>query len=378
MSIKLFYLVSHPIQYQAPLLRRIAADPDIDLRVLFESMGRDMDRGFNRELSWDIPLTDGYAFSDLSSDTSLIEHIQDADVLWVHGWDSANKRQALADAKKMEIPVLMRGENTNAAMPDGGPLRGPIKRAYLRYLFKYCAGFLCIGTDNRQYYLDRGVEESRLFSMPYTVDNDFFRKHAETAAVNREQLRSTLGLEDGRPVILYAGKLQPRKHPLALLAAFRGLDMVKARHPYLIYVGDGEQKSDLIDNARELGDRVKILGFKNQTELPAFYDLADVFVLASEREPWGLAVNEAMNAGTAIIVSNECGCAADLITPFCGTVVGPNDVAELRNALADMLSDPEKLEKMGKQAKLAISNWGFEQSHRGLKQALSQLGFDPA
>jgi glycosyltransferase involved in cell wall biosynthesis len=379
-SIRLLYLVSHPIQYQAPLLRRIAADPDIDLLVLFEgvgSVGSHIDAGFNRELAWDIPLTDGYESVDLSTGSAVQEHIEDADVLWVHGWDSSIKRHALAEASKSGVPVLMRGENTNAAMPDGGLLRGLFKRAYLRRIFRHCAGFLCIGSDNRQYYKDRGIEDDQLFSMPYAVDNDFFQGRAEAASQGQQQLRSELGLENDRPVILYAGKLQARKHPLTLLAAFREMDMTAAGHPYLIYIGDGDQKDVLIDQAREMGDRVKILGFKNQTELPAYYDLADVFVLASEKEPWGLAVNEAMNAETAIIVSDECGCAADLISPDCGTVIRPNDVVNLRQSLTNMLSGPQKLETMGKQAKQAISNWGLEQSHQGLKQALIRLGFGP-
>jgi len=375
--VRLLYLVSHPIQYQAPLLRLIAADPDIELRVLFEnleSVGTFNDAGFGHDVTWDVPLTDGYTHAELKSSADLGKYLTETDVLWVHGWDSTLKRAALKTASKAGLPVLMRGENTNVAMPDGGLVRGLIKRSYLKSIFSHCAGFLCIGADNRQYYLDHGVETERLFSMPYTVDNDFFQNYAREAHDNQQWFRQNLGLEADRPVILFAGKLQSRKHPATLLVAFRGLDMERARHPYLLYVGDGEQRTALEEQSRDMGDRVRILGFKNQTELPAFYDLADVFVLASEREPWGLAVNEAMSANTAVVVSDECGCAIDLVDESNGRIVKSGDVAALRSALADILSNSNGLEEMGRQAAARVASWGLSESHQGLRQALIRLG----
>ncbi len=376
MPVRLLYLVSHPIQYQAPLLRLIANDPEIELLVLFENLasaGTFADSGFGRDVIWDVPLTDGYEFAKLNSRTEIVPHLNKSDVLWIHGWDSALKRAALKAASKSGVPVLMRGENTNAAMPDGGPLRAMFKRAYLNTIFTHCSGFLCIGSANRQYYLDRGIEDERLFSMPYTVDNEFFANHANKPNETQLQLRQEMGLEAERPVILFAGKLQSRKHPLTLLAAFRGLDMERTGHPYLLFIGDGEQRSTLEQQSLDMGDRVRVLGFKNQTELPAFYELADVFVLASEREPWGLAVNEAMNAHTAVIVSDECGCGSDLINETCGTVVPPGDAVAVREALTNMLQNPDRLADMGHEAARKISTWGLKESHQGLKQALSHL-----
>ena len=59
-------------------------------------------------------------------------------------------------------------------------------------------------------------------------------------------------------------------------------------------------------------DSIRILGFRNQSELPAFYDLANVFILASEREPWGLSVNEAMACGTPVAALRK-GAVGELI-----------------------------------------------------------------
>ncbi|MDP6175791.1 MAG: hypothetical protein QGF09_16640 [Rhodospirillales bacterium] len=143
MTTKLLYLVSHPIQYQAPLLRRIAEDPEIDLRVIFESdFSKDAyhDQGFGTQIAWDVPLLKGYESSLLVA-VDLASELENCDALWVHGWQSKTMRRAIPLAKKKNKPVLMRGENWDGAMPDGWGLRGWLKRLYLKRIFGNCAGF---------------------------------------------------------------------------------------------------------------------------------------------------------------------------------------------------------------------------------------------
>ena len=377
---RLVYLVSHPIQYQAPLLRRIATEPGINLVVLFETMhtaGTFHDEGFGRDVAWDVPLTDGYVHHAVATKADVERHLAGADVLWLHGWDSRLRRAALTLARAGGVATLMRGENTAAAMPDGAGLRGMVKRHYLRTIFRLCSGFLCIGTENRRYYAEHGVGAERLFDMPYAVDNAFFAERAAAARQNREALRAELGLADGQPVALYAGKLQRRKHPLALYDAWRFL---KGDRPALVYVGDGEERPELearieSDNAQA---QVRVLGFRNQSELPAYYELADIFVLAAEREPWGLAVNEAMACGTAVIASDQCGVTADLVADDCGAVVPAGDAQALATALASLLADKSRLQAMGEAARARVATWDFEADVAGLMQAISVVSRAPS
>ena len=374
---RLIYLVSHPIQYQAPLLRRIADEPGIELEVLFETLvtsGAYHDAGFGREVDWDVPLTKGYVHHHIAGDDELPRHLNRADALWVHGWDSQLRRRALTMATELGLPTLMRGENTDIAMPDGDGLRSLAKGHYLKTIFKRCSGFLCIGTENRRYYSSRGVAEECLFSMPYAVDNASFAEAAAAAAPGREHLRAELGLAPQRPVVMFAGKLLARKHPLTLLRAWQ--ELPAEVQPYLLYVGDGEERPAL-EAAIGNDQGVRFLGFRNQTELPALYDLADIFVLASEREPWGLAINEAMACGTAVVVSDQCGCAVDLVGPESGRVVPAGDVGALSLVLNDMLSTPEKLTAMGEAAQTRISCWDFEADVAGLREALNALCGEP-
>lgn len=365
-TIRLLYLVSHPIQYQAPLLRRIAAEPGIVLRVLFarDTEAGYYDEGFGREVRWDVPLRQGYD-SVLAGETDFAAEIAAADAIWLHGWQGGWLRRALRLARRHGKPVLLRGENTDAAMPDGSGLRGWLKRRFLAWVFARVTAFLAIGSANRAYYRARGIAPERIFSVPYAIDNQAFATAA--ARSQREALRAELGLEPGRKVVLFAGKLMARKHPDTLLAAWQAAAW-DGPAPHLLFVGDGELRSALMAAATP---GVVFAGFRNQSELPAFYDLADLFVLASQREPWGLAVNEAMACGTAILVGAELGCATDLVDDECGAVVPAGDVATLAAALPAMLL---RSEQAGAAAARRIAAWGFEADVAGLKAALAFVG----
>ena len=373
---RLLYLVSHPIQYQAPLLRMIAADPDFKLSVIFESglsCKNFYDEGFKKNIKWDVPLTKGFVHYTTTDIKVISALLLETDILWCHGWNSFFKRRVLRLAQKKGIPILMRGENTQVAMPDGKGLRGFLKRQYLKNIFNTCSGFLYIGEDNRRYYEEHGVDQRILFPMPYSVDNKFFQIKANSASGNQKNFRDEIGLYNDNPVILYAGKFLRRKNPHLLLEVFLELDFQKLGNPYLLFVGDGEMRGELQKKINYNSERVKFLGFQNQSQLPSYYELADVFVLPAEREPWGLAVNEAMNCGTAVLVSDQCGCARDLINESCGIVVEAGNKEELLLALTKCLQDREQLGKMGKEARKRISYWGLSESVFGLKRACQHL-----
>ena len=146
--------------------------------------------------------------------------------------------------------------------------------------------------------------------------------------------------------------------------------------PYLLIVGEGEQRSQIEARLHQASEQeregVRILGFRNQSELPRFYDLCDVFVLPSIHEPWGLVVNEAMNAGKAIVVSDQVGCQPDLVEDGDNGLVFPaRNVEALADALAKVLADPAGYRKMGERSLERIRAFSFEANVRGLMQAFT-------
>jgi glycosyltransferase involved in cell wall biosynthesis len=140
----------------------------------------------------------------------------------------------------------------------------------------------------------------------------------------------------------------------------------------LLFVGDGEERHRLEERVRGLGWRsVLFLGFKNQSELPRYYDLCDVFVLPSAKEPWGLAVNEAMNAAKPVVVSDRVGCARDLVRDGLNGFVFPvGDIGALAERLRRLTDEPETARRMGEQSVRVIEKWNFDADIHGLLQAL--------
>ena len=207
------------------------------------------------------------------------------------------------------------------------------------------------------------------------MDNAHFRAGAEKAAANRDAVpRLPRPARQNSPRIVFAGKLTPIKAPEVLLEAFARIEGVK---PYLCFVGDGPLRGMLEEQAAKLGvrERVVFAGFRNQRELPAFYDAADVFVLPSRREPWGLVVNEAMNAGRAIVVSDQVGSGPDLVRQGENGAIFPvGDAAALAKALGDILAAPGRAAAMGRRSLEIIEGWSFREDIAGLKQALAGIG----
>lgn len=395
-KVRLAYLVSHPIQYQAPLLRRVAQEPDIDLTVFFGSdfSVRDYkDAGFGVGVKWDVPLLDGYCheFLPVLRDNAnpgalsplnygIFSRLRGSrrapafDVLWVHGYSSLNTLQGMLAAKSLGIPVLVRAEPWLGDRDRSGPTLA-VKQLFFMLLRGLVDGALPIGTLNAEYWRHYMGEDFPLYRMPYAVDNHYFQDRSEEAREGRPALQEELNLDPARPVILFASKLQSRKRCGDLVEAYKDLSPGGKPRPYLVIVGDGEERAALERQVAESRlEGVRFCGFRNQSELPRFFDLATVFVLPSRHEPWGLIVNEVMNAGRAVIVSNDVGCQPDLIEDGVeGCVFPAGDVAALTDALRKVLATPETAVAMGQRGLAKVRAWDFEEDVRGLRQAIAEV-----
>jgi len=388
------YVVTHPIQYQAPLLKYLACTNEINVQVFYLSdfsLQQHYEEAFDHKFRFDVGLTEGYEWKVLPqifgrpSQPSrpwlpmreLISSLRSVkfDAVWVHGWGHLGLVQAVDAARRLGLPVLLRGESTPEPHSQS-VLRHHLSARLHRWLFHRVSAFLAIGSRNREYYRQHGVNDERVFSVPYAVDNDYFQSRSMNARGQRENLRQSLSLLPGRPVVLFAAKFIDAKAPDELLAAFKLVchRAAKNSRPYLLFVGDGPLRRQLEEQARPLDDAVRFLGFRNQSELPALYDLCDLFVLPSSFEPWGLVVNEAMNAARPIIVSDRVGAAADLVENGKNGFVYPSgNVAELAAAMTHTLESANLRDQMGRASRKRIAAWNFSADRAGLLAALNQV-----
>jgi glycosyltransferase involved in cell wall biosynthesis len=389
---RLACIVTHPIQYQAPMFRYLAAEPSIDLTVFFlsgVSTGPYYDRDFRVRVDWDTPLG-GYPHRFLTppdGDRGLsfwrpavhglwrLLAEGEFDALWVHGYGHQALLRTILYARAHGVSVMLRGDSRFGARSASG-IKSRIKRALLPRLYQLIDAFLAIGSSNRDHYRAFGIPGHRIFMTPYAVDNDFFASRAGAASARREALRAQMGLQSGRPVILYAGKLQRLKRVHDLIAVCAAIKNERPKlAPNLLIVGDGEERMALEGCACAFQlDTVRFAGFRNQTELPALYDLCDLFVLPSDNEAWGLVLNEAMNAGKPVIASDQVGAARDLIRAGVnGHVYPAGDLAALRGRIVDILSDRERAARMGRASREIIREWSFAADRIGLLNALEWL-----
>lgn len=363
-------LVSHPIQYFAPLFRELARRPDIDLTVIYRTrLGVDAyhDPGFGQTVRWDVPLLDGYQHEFLSRKTTLsgvepkivgIVLRERFDVLVVHGYNSVTNLLAMAAAKLAGTKLLLRGDTRLAPHHKAAPA---LKRRLKKWLISRFDGFVAIGSQNRAYYLELGAAEDRIFFAPFSVNNADFALAPEVVAAKRTEIRRSLGIPDEAVVVLYASKLTALKRPSDLITAFGDLAR-ECSSAWLLVAGSGAEMPHLRASVSERGiERIRFIGFQNQQALPGLYAACDLFVLPSQGDAWGLVVNEVMAAGLPVIVSDEVGAAPDLVEGQGTGVVYPcGDIDALRLALLAFVTSANRRLEAGEKSRLLIGHWDVD------------------
>lgn len=374
---KTIILNSHPIQYFAPLYK-YWSDNAGDLEVWYcsdESLMSNYDPGFNKKIKWDIDLLNGYQyrfFKNHSPKASIHSGFfglinlgvigalfkEPKSLVVVHGWGYFTHILTLIFARLFGHKVALRAETPN--MQENMKPRFPtlLKHLYLRFLFLFVGTFLYIGQENKKFYLRLGQKRKNFVFAPYCVDNARFQHEAHLLL--KKDAKTILGIAPSDFVVLFCGKYIYKKRPLDLLKAFKLLDKTNAT---LIMLGEGElrQKMEIYLRANQLQERVLLTGFTNQSDLYKYYRAADVFVMCSGLgETWGLSVNEAMNFGLPIIISDTTGCAADLVAEN-GYIFPLGDIHQLAQQLQTIKNKTEaQLEFMGNESLKIIENYSYK------------------
>lgn len=272
------------------------------------------------------------------------------DLAVINGYVGIEQRAAIGYCRKNSIPYAIETD-TPLHVPES-KLKAAAKRLYLRWLLGHalCYGFPggTLQKENLVYY---GIPESKCFVMPMCVSAErLLTEHRKLA--DKEELKARHGLA-GKNVFLFVGRLEPVKNIPVLLRAFAE---VRKNDPNaaLLIVGDGSEADNLKKLAadEDIAD-VRFAGYVVFPQLVMYYKMADVFVLPSCYEPWGLVVNEAQILGLPVVVSSHVGCRKDLIIAGRNGYIFENDNAEgLRDALQCAL-------RLGSKADQITDEWNF-------------------
>lgn len=358
----------------------------LEFSVLFATLpdARAQGSGFGVDFEWDVPLLEGYNHTVLDNlaRSPAVTHFSGCDTpgifaelkslkpdaVVVNGWVVKTCLQALWACKRLGIPCLVRGEANNLRQ------RPWWKRLLQRVLVRQYDACLYIGSANRAFYAAHGVGQGRLFCAPHCIDNARFDKAARAMAPERQSLREKWGIPSAATCFLFCGKFEDKKHPLELLQA---LEMARRERPdiYLLMVGDGELRRQCEALVARDKLAVTFAGFLNQSEIVAAYVAADCLVLPSDAgETWGLVVNEAMACGLPAIVSDQVGCAGDLVVPGeTGDVFAFGDWAGLAEKLTVFGRPGAPLKVLGGHAKARLSQYSPLAAAEGILKAVSSI-----
>jgi glycosyltransferase involved in cell wall biosynthesis len=368
----------------------MAQHPQLDILVAFCSMQgaeRALDTGFGVEVAWDIPLLDGYPwlyvpnrmqahtsgfFRLLNPDLAYLIHARNFDAVIIYtGYTVASFWIAMVAARACGLAVLFGTDAQTLEARDRKVWKRRVKSWLWPPLFRLADATIVPSSGGVALMQALAVPPERIFLTPYVVDNAWWLQQA--AQVNRADVRAAWGIPGNDVVVLFCAKLQTWKRPQDVLCAFAQANVA---HSWLVYAGDGPMYAELQQLAQDLNiaDRVRFLGFVNQSHLPAVYVASDVLVFSSEYEPFGVVVNEMMLCGHPVIASDKIGARVDLIEPRrTGFIYSCGDVAMLAGILSDLLPDRERLRHMGAMAHAHIQQqWSPEQNVAATVAAVEQ------
>jgi glycosyltransferase involved in cell wall biosynthesis len=387
---RVLIVATHAVQYSAPIYRQMARHPELDIEVAYCSLrGAEsgLDPDFGKEVKWDVPLLDGYPWTLLRNraihpgpgrffgflNASLWRKVRrgryDALVLCT-GYRYATFWIGLLAAKLRRVPVLFGTDAISLAARDGAAWKAFLKRYFWPVLFRMADQVTVPSTGTREMMRALRIPERRITLTPYVVDNEWWK--AQSSCVDRALVRARWDVPADAIVLLFCAKLQAWKRPLDLLRAFTKAD---APNLFLVFAGDGPLHGEIAREAMELGvgGRVRLLGFVNQSELPAVYRASDVLVLPSEYEPFGVVVNEAILCGCVAAVSDHVGAGRDLIGAENGFVFPCGDVSALAGILRHIAGNAQRLKEMSKSSQIILEKWSPVQHIDAYVEALNRV-----
>lgn len=354
---------THPIQYRAPVYQALEKLCPGQFEVVYASdfsvRGYE-DTGFGTQFAWDVPLLGGYPNRIMGNDAAgginrwggltgrgvaaLVKTCAPRAIL-LHSFGYAFCWAAYWAALRYRIPVWIRMETQDEAVARGR-LKGLVRALCYRLAYLGVRKAFYIGKLNREHLVRHGLQPDQLTPAHYCTPHPLSGLSSAEKQQRREAIRGALGIPANHHVVAFFGKLISKKDPALLLSALRRGQVPPGAGITVLMVGSGELEQPLRDMARALeaerGISTVFAGFVNQSKLAAYYLASDTVVLPSQRagETWGLVVNEALQAGCGVVVTEAVGCHRDFGSWERFRVVPVGDPAKLSSALSELARYP--------------------------------------
>jgi len=375
---RVLVLSTHVIPYGSSLLRLLSKDPRLEVVVGYCSLqGAEagMDPEFGIEIQWDTPLLEGYTWIHVPNRSlrpglgrffglfnpglwGLIRKGNFDAVVIYTGYMYASFWIAAFAAKLFDVGLLISSDSTSLHQREGHWWKARIKPWVLGRVYRFVDILMAASQPVKELAMKLGKPESEIVVIRSGVNKaDWLQRMTK---FDRQKTRQSWGLQPDDLVVFYCAKLQTWKRPLDLVRAFAEAEVPGA---YLVMAGDGPQRSEVEQEVAKLGiqERVRILGFVNDSQLPGVYKAADLFVLPSEYDPCPLVVPEAMFSGLPVLLSDAVIGRIEMIDPGnSGYVYRCGDVSALAEHLRKVLQEPGSLQRMKSGVAHQMEKWTAE------------------
>ncbi|HEX4695914.1 glycosyltransferase family 4 protein [Sphingomonas sp.] len=392
MKTRLAIVVTHPIQHFVPFYRALAADPAIELHVLYGApigVQAYFDEEMQAEISWNMDMLGGYSHEFLGpvpddgqpcvrepNSPKVADRLAAfaPDVVLVYGHVQANVHRAIRWCRSRRVPLMTIGDSE--LLRERTTLTRAVKDIVVRWIFRRYSAFLSVGDRNADFYRHYGAPADRIFRCPFTIDEAAYRAAKANRAALRSEARATYGIADDAVVALFVGKLSSRKRPVDLIEA---VARVKGAKVTALFAGNGDQLAGAKARAEATGVDARFAGFVNVDQLPALYAAADMLVHPSGADPHPLICSEGACIGLPMILSDRIGAVGptDIAREGENALVFPcGDIAALAGMIETLATDGPRRDAMGRRSleifdecDLAASVAGI---HRGIEAALAR------
>jgi glycosyltransferase involved in cell wall biosynthesis len=383
-KIKLYYFAPHPVQYHIGIYKELSKFNDIDFKVIYEDdigIKPIYVKEFKKEIKWDIDLLDGYPYEFIKNYSSnpmggffsrvnfgLFKKffIDRPDIIIFAGYVTLSDWFIMILAKTTRTKIIFRGEATLREDSNSSNLKQKLKSVFLKRWLKACDIAMYSCTGNKEYWKHYGVNEEKMFSIPCAVDNGFFRNERKKH-ISKEEL----GIDKNDFVILFSARFTKRKRPLDLLKAITSIDNSNIT---TLFVGDGSERKNMEKFVKENNLKAKFVGFKNLTEIPKYYSVADLDIVISDYDPSPKAMNEAMNFELPVIVTDIVGTAYDLVKDGeNGFIVKVGDIDTIAQKIDFLNKNRDVAKQMGEKSLEIVDEWTFEKDAYYIKKAIESI-----
>ncbi|QKZ13638.1 glycosyltransferase family 1 protein [Spirosoma sp. KUDC1026] len=362
-----FQALQHLVDTRPSQARRGFAGPGVELNVLQIARNERSRAGLEKQADQETPVYQyNYTllFDRFLEDTTVRERatalLRQAkafrpDVINLTGYYDPAQILLLLWAKLNGVRVVMQIESTAADHQRRG-----LKERFKQWVFSQCDGFFCFGSQSANYLLQLGVPERKILLRKNAVDNDVLADNYQQALATRQIRQQQLGLRPNN--FIFVGRLIGFKNLPTLLQSFADARQQSSQSSDwgLLILGEGEELASLTAqrDALDLTKAVTFLPGQPWFRVPELLALSNVLVLPSTSEPWGLVVNEAMACGLPVIVSDRCGCVADLVdNGKTGFVFDPAQPDQLTYHLRQFMDGQVDVAKLSRAAKERIAHY---------------------